>query len=353
MPRGHTEPGRATMRAAVYYSNSDVRIECRPMPQIGPGEALIQVEASGICGSDVMEWYRRPRAPVVLGHEIAGRVVALKGSTKFKVGDRITAAHHVPCNECHFCKHGHPTMCDLLHKTNFDPGGFAEYFRLSPVHLDCGVFVLPDSVANEEAIFTEPLACVLRGQRMAGVEKGHRILVVGAGIAGLLHVKLARALGAERIFAIDIRDYRIQAARRFGADAAWLSNGEMASRVREANQGQLADVVIVCTGAPAAVAGALTAVAPGGTVLFFAPSTPEVRLTIPFNESFWRTDLVLRTSYGASPADYQAALHLIQTGKVAVRDMVTHRFGLSEAAAGFRLVADAAESIKVLLDHRH
>ena len=340
------------MRVAVYYSNSDIRIEDRPIPKIGPGEALVRVQFSGICGSDVMEWYRRPRAPVVLGHEITGRVLTIDGVSTCKVGDRMTAAHHVPCNKCPVCMRGHHTMCDLLHRTNFDPGGFAEYIRLSQAHVNCGVFVLPDTVSDEEAVFTEPLACVLRGQRIGGLEEGQSVLVVGVGIAGLLHVKLARSLGAGRILAVDVRDYRIRAARRFGADAAWRADHDMATRVRDANDGRLADLVIVCTGAPAALIRALTAVAPGGTVLFFAPSTPDTRLTVPFNDLFWRTDLTLRTSYGASPADYVSALQLIQTGRIVVRDMVTHRLGLSDVAAGFRMVAEADESLKILLDHR-
>ncbi len=338
----------------MYYSNSDIRIEDRPVPQIGPGEALIRVEVSGICGSDVMEWYRQLRTPVVLGHEIAGRVVALgDGIAAWKVGDRVTAAHHVPCNKCYLCMRGHHTMCSLLRQTNFDPGGFAEYIRLSSVHVDRGMFAVPDTVTHEEAVFAEPLACVLRGQRIAGLTEGQSVLVVGAGIAGLLHVKLARALAAGRIFATDTRDYRFAAARRFGADAVWRADGDMPTHVRDANDGRLADLVIVCTGATAALAAALTAMARGGTVLFFAPSTPDARLTVSFNDLFWRTDLTLRTSYGASPADYMSALHLIQTGRVVVRDMVTHRLGLSDAAAGFRLVAEANESIKVLLNHRH
>jgi len=340
------------MRVAVYYSNSDIRIEDRPVPRIGPGEALVRVQFSGICGSDVMEWYRRPRAPVVLGHEIAGSVLTVDGVSICKVGDRVTAAHHVPCNKCPLCMRGHHTMCDLLHKTNFDPGGFAEYIRLSKVHVDRGVFVLPDTVSDEEAVFTEPLACVLRGQRIGGLEEGQSVLVVGAGIAGLLHVKLAHSLGAGPIFATDMRDYRIRAARSFGADAAWRADQDISTCIRDANDGRLADFVIVCTGAPAALTRALTAVAPGGTVLFFAPSTPDTRFTVPFNDLFWRTDLTLRTSYGASPADYASALQLIRTGRIVVRDMVTHRLGLSDAAAGFRRVAEADESIKILLDHR-
>ncbi len=206
------------MRVAVYHSNSDVRIEERPVPKIGPGEALVRVEVSGICGSDVMEWYRRSRAPTILGHEIAGRIAEVgEGAAACKIGDRVTAAHHLPCNTCDLCARGHHTMCDLLHRTNFDPGGFAEYIRLSQIHVERGLFTLPDTVSDEEAVFVEPLACVLRGQRIAGVAQNQSVLIVGAGIAGLLHVKLARAFGAARVLAADIRDYRIQAALRFGA----------------------------------------------------------------------------------------------------------------------------------------
>lgn len=342
------------MRVAVYYSNSDVRIEHRAIPPIGRGEALVRVDVSGICGSDVMEWYRRHRAPVVLGHEIAGRVVALgQGTAACHVGDRVTAAHHLPCNRCAECLRGHHTMCSLLHQTNFDPGGFTEYMRLSPLHVERGVFVLPNAVSEEEAVFTEPLACVWRAQRIAELTAGQSVLVVGAGIAGLLHVKLARAQAAGRVLATDTREYRTRAARRFGADAVWQANGDMPAHVRDANHGRLADLVIVCTGAATALAAALRVVAPGGTVLFFAPAAPDVRLTLPFNDLFWRTDLALRTSYGASPADYRSALHLIETGRVVVRDMVTHRLGLSDAAAGFRLVAEADESIKVQIGRAH
>jgi L-iditol 2-dehydrogenase len=243
-------------------------------------------------------------------------------------------------------------MCELLHRTNFDPGGFAEYVRLSPVHVERGLFVVPDTVTNEEVVFTEPLACVLRAQRVAGVGPALSVIVVGAGIAGLLHVKLARALGAERVFATDIREYRIQAAQQFGADAVWLANDDMATHIRDANEGRLADIAIVCTGSPTGVSSALGTVAPGGTLLFFAPSAPDVRLMMPFNDLFWRTDLTITTSYGASPADYASALNLIQSHRVVVGNMVTRRLGLSEAPLGFRIVAEAGDSIKVLLNHR-
>jgi L-iditol 2-dehydrogenase len=340
------------MRAAVYYSNRDVRLEERPVPAIGRGEMLLRIDWSGICGSDVMEWYRRRRAPLVLGHEVAGTVAACGAEVQgCREGDRVTAAHHVPCNTCRFCLRGHHTMCHTLHATNFDPGGFAEYARLSAIHVDRGVFRLPDEVPAEHAVFVEPLACVLRAQRIAPVRDDDTVLVLGSGIIGLLHIKAARAAGAGRIIAADLSEYRLAAATRFGADAAFRPAADLPAQVREVNAGRLADHVIVCTGAAQAIAASLRCAEPGGTVMLFAPAGPDASFpAVPFNDTFFRTDLTVTTSYGAAPADYAEALDVISR-RIQVEDMITHRLGLSEAAEGFRLVAGAGESIKVLLDH--
>jgi L-iditol 2-dehydrogenase len=341
------------MRAAVYYSNSDVRIEERPVPQIGPGELLLRIEASSICGSDVMEWYRKAQAPVVLGHEVSGQVAAVgKEVWRYKEGDRVTAAHHVPCNACRSCLRGHHTLCPILHRTSFDPGGFAEYVRLTPIHVEQGVFPVPDHMSYEEAVFVEPLACVLRGQRMAGLREGDTVLVIGSGITGILHMKLARALGAGRILTVDVSEPRLEAARRLGANLALAASEDVTTRVREANDGRLADLVIVCTGAPAAVAQALASAQPGGVVLLFALPSPEHQVQLNLNQCFWRTDVTVTTTYGAAPGDYAASLDLIASGQVRVTDMITHHLGLSEVGLGFRLVAQAQLSLKVILDHR-
>jgi L-iditol 2-dehydrogenase len=340
------------MRVAVYYHNRDVRIEERSVPQIGPGEMLVRVERSGICGSDVMEWYRRPKAPAVLGHEIAGRIAACgKNVRGHREGDRITAAHHVPCNACQFCRGGHQTLCETLHRTNFDPGGFAEYIRLTPLHVDQGVFQVPDTLPDEEAIFVEPLACALRGQRRAGLRETQSVIVIGSGMAGLLHVKLAKAARVASIAAVDIHPFRLEAARRSGAEVVLSAGDQWVERFREAMRGRLADVVIVCTGSEGALTQALRVVAPGGTVLFFAPAAPAYAFPLRFNETFWRTDLTLTTSYGASPSDYADALALLGTRQVRVADMISHRLPLSEVALGFRLVTEAGASMKVVLDH--
>ncbi|MFC1909072.1 zinc-dependent dehydrogenase [Chloroflexota bacterium] len=339
------------MRVAMWYNNRDVRIEEMPVPEIGPGELLVRIEASGICGSDVMEWYRLDRAPLVLGHEIGGQIVTVgEGVKRYQEGDRVSVAHHVPCNTCYYCLNGHHTACDTLRQTNFDPGGFAEYVRLPAINVDRGIFRLPDEVSYEEATFIEPLACILRGQRQARLRPGCSVFVIGSGISGLLHVQLARALGASRIIVADINDYRLEAASRYGADATIHAEEDLPVRLHQLNQGRLADVVIICTGATSAITQALKSVERGGTILFFAPTDAGVTIPISINELFWRNDITLTTSYAGSPADYATALELIRAGVVPVREMITHRLSLAEAGLGFQLVADAQNSIKVIIE---
>lgn len=371
------------MRVATYYNNKDVRLEERARPELNPGEILMKVEASGICGSDVLEWYRIHRAPLILGHEVSGTVVevapplsaesdvaegasgggvtggagaasgmaegAAAASHGYKVGDRIVAAHHVPCNTCYHCMNDHHTVCDTLRTTNFDPGGFVEYLRLPSINVDRGTFHLPDDMSFDQGTFVEPLACVLRGQRIAGVRAGQSVLVLGSGISGALHISLARAAGARRVFATDINDYRLNAAKGFGADVTLKADSDVPAGVAAANDGRLADVVIVCTGAPAAYSQALASVERGGTVLFFAPSHDDFVIPVPANRIFWRNEAKLVSSYAASPADHLTALELIRAGRVKVDDMITHRLPLADTVQGFKLVAEAGESLKVIV----
>jgi L-iditol 2-dehydrogenase len=337
------------MRAAMYYANDDVRIVDLPRPRIGPGEILVQVKSSGICGSDVMEWYRKPKAPLVLGHEIAAEVVEIgAGVDRVKVGDRVFVSHHVPCGKCRYCLAGHETVCDTLRTTNFDPGGFAEFVRVPTINVKHGVFPLPRSLSDDDAVFIEPLACVIRGQRLAEFRPGHTVLVIGSGVAGLLHVKLAKASGAAKVIATDIIEYRKAAARKAGADVVIDGRDDVPAKVRDANDGLPAEYVITCTGAPSAIAQGLASVDRGGTVLFFAPSEPTAKVEVPFN-AVWREEVTLTSSYGGSPRDIQEAIELLGTQRVSVADLITHVLPLTEAERGFRLVAQARDSIKVVL----
>ncbi|MHB8232980.1 MAG: alcohol dehydrogenase catalytic domain-containing protein [bacterium] len=342
------------MRCALYYGNKDIRIIEKDIPPINDNEILVKVEASGICGSDVIEWYRRDKIPLVLGHEVSGVIAAAGKNIKgYKQGDRICAAHHVPCNTCKYCLSGHQTVCDTLRSTNFDPGGFSEFIRLPEINVKNGLYLLPDSVGFEEGTFVEPLACVVRAQRLAGVKPADTVIVIGSGLAGLLHISLLKATGAGRIIATDINEKRLEYARKFGADYAFNAldkSLDLPEAVKGVNGGFLADAVILSTGANNAILQGLKSVRRGGTVLFFGAADEGAKIPLSINEIFWRTEVTLLSSYAGSILDHRTALEIIRAGRVNVKDMITDRLRLDEIVKGFELTAKAQDSLKVIIN---
>jgi L-iditol 2-dehydrogenase len=299
-----------------------------------------------------MEWYRKPRAPLVLGHEISGTVEeAGSGVTRFAPGDRVVATHHVPCNTCDYCLTDRHSVCETLHTTTFDPGGFCEFVRLPAINVDRGTFAIPDGLSFEDATFVEPLACVVRAQRISGLRPGDSVAVLGSGISGILHLKMARAGGAGTIVTTDTSEHRVAAACGYGADLALRADADLVPRVREFNRGRLVDQVLVCTAAKPALEQALQLVERGGTILFFAPLDPDDTLVLPMND-LWKRGITLTHSYAGPPADMRTALELIHARRVEVGTMISHRLGLDETQEGFRLTAEAGESMKVIIDPR-
>jgi L-iditol 2-dehydrogenase len=337
------------MLAAYYYNNHDVRVEEIPKPKISKEEVLLEVMASGICGSDVIEWYRVPKAPLVLGHEATGIIDQVGNDVNnVKVGDRVFVSHHVPCNNCRYCKRGFHTACHTLHTTNYYPGGFAQYIRVPEINVKHGIYKLPDAMSFEEGTFIEPLACVSRGQRLSKVKKGDTLLIIGSGISGILHAQLAKFKGVQNIIMADINSYRLELAKKFGATHALDARADLPKKIKEINEGHLADQVTICTGATSASLSALECVDNGGTILFFAVPEPSTRLPVPIN-TFWRNEITMQTSYGAAPNDLEDSLKYLATGQINVKDMITHRLSLREAQEGFRLMAEAGASLKVIL----
>ncbi|MGH8598489.1 MAG: zinc-binding dehydrogenase, partial [Gammaproteobacteria bacterium] len=241
------------------------------------------------------------------------------------------------------------SVCDLLRATHFDPGGFAEYIRVPKINVELGTSRIPDSMTFDEGSFIEPLACVVRAQRFARLHAGQTVLVIGSGISGLLHIQLARSCGAERIIATDISAYRLNAAKRFGADETIHGADDVPAKLKDLNGGRMADLVIVCTAAMPAIQQAVKSVDRGGTLLFFAPTAAGVDVGIPLFD-FWRDEINVVTSYAGSGDDLKEALELVRDRKVRVADMVTHRLPLAQTGVGFQLTASGQDSIKVIID---
>lgn len=345
------------MKIARYYNNEKVVEDETPKPEIGPGEFLVKVKKSGICGSDILEYYRLAKMKklgvdsLVLGHEIVGEIVEMgKGVKDLKIGDRVFVSHHVPCFECHYCQLGHHTACHLLHNTNYDPGGFAEYLRVPNINVEKnGVYVLEDDVSYEEGVFIEPLGCVCRAQRLARIKKEYTILILGSGVSGLLHLMLAKAKGVEKIITTDISEFRLNMAKKFGATRVIKATEDVPTEIKKLNDGRSPDCIIVCTGALSAAKQAIECAGPGCTIIFFAVPKPGVNLEIPIND-YWRNEVTIMTSYGAAPQDLDEAYIWIKSKKFNVVDLISHRFPLDKVGQAFKVVCEADESMKVILE---
>lgn len=319
------------MKTYVYYNNKDIRLEERPVPSIQEGEILIKMRASGICGTDIMEWYRIKKGPRVLGHEVTGEVIESK-SRKFSKGDRVFVSHHVPCDECIYCEKGNHTACETLHKGNFDPGGFSEYIRIPKINVEKGTYKLAPDMSYEEGTMIEPLACVIRGQRILEIKKGDKVLVLGSGISGLLHIQLAKLKGAH-VIATDINDFRLKKAKEFGADEIYKATDQFTLTAQK---------VIVSTGAKSAVKQAFDYIDRKGSILMFA--VPQEQFEVPSTE-FWRNEISLLSTYGAAPIDLSESISIIKKFK----NMITHQLDLEEIQKGFDLFCSGKECLKVVL----
>ncbi len=323
------------MKVAVYYNNNDIRIQDIPKPKINQGEILVKVRASGICGTDVMEWYRIKKAPRILGHEISADIVETK-SKKFKVGQRVFVSHHVPCNTCKYCKEGNHTACQTLHEGNYEPGGYSEFVRVPKINVESGTYILPENVSYEEATLIEPLACAIRAIRLLNIKKTHTVLILGSGVSGLLNISLAKLKGA-KVIATDIDAYRIKKAKEFKADEVINAKDNIDVK---------AERIIVCTGAWEAIKQAFNSIDRKGIILFFA--IPEKNIEIP-TVDFWRNEITVFSSYGAAPADLEEALGLIKNKALNINALITHKLPLSDIQKGFKIVSEAKESLKVVL----
>ena len=332
-----------TNRAAVLHGPGDVRVEDRAVPEPGPREVLVEVAAVGVCGSDI-HYYEHGRigsfvvrAPMVLGHESAGRVVALgEGATRHAVGDRVTLEPGVPCGRCRECRAGRYNLCQDVKFFATPPidGAFANFVA---IHEDFA-FALPDSVSDEAGALMEPLSVGVWACQKAGVSAGDRVLVTGAGPIGLLAAQCARAFGATEITVTDVNPHRLEMASRTAA-----------TRVVNVAEEQIdaeADALIECSGHPDSLSAGIAALRPGGTAVLVGMG-PEEEGTVPLsliqNRELWVTGTFRYAN------TYPRAIALAAEGRVDLEAIITGHYGLDDAEAALRAGREDPAAVKVMV----
>ena len=351
------------MKAARLYSFGDIRIEEMPVPEPGPGEALLKTMASGICSGDLMPWYIEKKAPLTLGHEPSGVIVKTgPGVSRFRPGDRVAVHHHAPCMDasCPFCRRGDFVHCPTWKASSIHPGGISEYILIPRVNLEKDTLLLPDEVTFEDGMLVEPLGCVMKAARRAGflIEAGlgakqnrmpESALVIGLGVMGILHVIVLKALGIKNVIGADRVPFRLQKALELGADHVIdVTREDLIQAVSGLTEGRGAGLVAALPNSVQAMTAAVAAAGTGAKVILFTPARPGEVLPIDPNEIYFK-EISLIPSYSTGPEETRAALSMIGDGRVRAQMVVTHRFPIEETPRAYRLAAEAADSLKVAI----
>ncbi len=338
------------MPAAVYRGPGQVVIETLPVPDLRPGEVLVEVAACGVCGTDLKKIRHGLQAPPrVYGHETVGRIAAVgDGVGEWSVGDRVAVYHHIPCGQCHYCRHGVAAQCAVYKRTGvtagFEPagGGYAGYVKaMDWIVAGGGLVRVPEGVSDEAATFVEPVNTCLKGLQRAGVEAGDLVQVIGAGPIGLLLMQLCRAAGASVVIT-DPLPGRRQVAARLGGVA--VTPDEVREAVLERTDGRGADAVILAVPRADLIAGALALTRPGGRVLLFA----QTRRDDPFTADAGEVCTLDKTVLGSYSSDVrlnQAAAEAVFSGRIDVTALITHRFPLDKIAEAIRTAETPADDV--------
>lgn len=308
------------MRAAVL-KNKTLEIKEIQKPVLEKCGAIVKISGCGLCGSDIVKLEQGLVSDgTVLGHETVGEIVELNTkNTDFKVGDKIVSGHHVPCFSCAYCQNGNYSMCKKFKITNIVPGGFAEYIFLSEDHLLHSAFKLSGKISEEEASFTEPLACCLRAVKRAGVAPNKRVLIMGLGSIGLLMGQASKVFGAT-VFGCDLYKGRVDLSESLGFDQSFEFSEDFSDKIKEKTDNLGADIVFLASGSDKSINPALKCVRDGGTVLVFS-SVKSYGDGFPNNEIYYR-ELTVMGSYSPSTQDLKESLKLIEAGKVKVNNLV-------------------------------
>ena len=343
------------MRAVIYHSYDDIRIENRSIPSITEAELLVQVHGCGLCGSDILKIVKQVPPPVVLGHELTGTIVERgKAVSDFAVGQRVIVAHHVPCGECHYCRHANYSMCAAFKASNIDPCGFAEYIRVPAQHVRHTTLLLPDALNAEEGSFVEPLACCVRAVRRTPMMEGDSVVVMGLGSVGLLMMQALKAIAGARgqhvgVYGVDLLPERLRLARDLGADNVFLASSDeqgLRLAIDAYTEGRGADAIIITAPGQRPFIQAMAGVRKGGTINIFAAHTGAVPINL---EHIYSREISITSTYSSSPEELRIALDLLASRKVSANTLISHRLPLAQFSEGVRLMRDR-EALKVYFE---
>ncbi len=341
----------ATMKAVIYAAPGDIRLEDRPLPgEPGPGELLVRIRVCGVCGSDVTDWYMAPRAPVALGHEAAGDVVAVgEGVSAFVEGDRVALHHHMPCMVCDLCQHGHYTLCPQFKKTRLHPGGLAEYARV-PAEIVAGdVLKIPDDMSYEVGALVEPVACCVRALDRSNIRPGDTVLVLGAGFNGVVMALLAFHWGADRVGILDRVPVRLERARSLGLTPFNIDDADMAEQIRRWADASGPHTVIVTPATTKAAEMGFNLAGPGATVMLYGPPAPDDIWPLNANRMFFQ-EINVTGSYSAGPYDTRRALSILRNRVIDPEVLITHRFPMAQAGTALKMIKQAGDSLKIVVE---
>lgn len=346
------------MTAVVYRGPNDLRVETVPVPRIRPEELLVRVAVCGVCPTDIKKIrHGTVPPPRIFGHETAGTVVRVGARVRgFRPGERVALHHHVPCRDCHFCRHGAFAQCATYKRTGitagFEPagGGYAEYVRVMPFVLP-GVVKIPARNSFLEGALLEPVNTVLKAVKRLRLLPGDMVLVAGQGPIGLMFTRLLALAGAA-VLATDLMPERLARAHRLGArHVARGDDPGLPERVARWTRGRGLDAAVVAVPSDAVVRQALELVRGAGQVLLFAHTRRGEALSVD-GAAICVDEKDLIGSYSADITLQREVARLVFGRQLDVRPLVTHQFPLTQTAAAVALAAQPQpDALKVVVNH--
>src|SRR2546422_6652405 len=338
------------MLACFLDAPRKVAVRDVPIPNLAAGDVLVKVEASGICGTDLEKIEGQLGPGGILGHEVSGTIEKVADNiTDYKPGERVVAHHHVPCYQCPDCSDGNYTLCNEFRRTNIDPCGVAEYFRVPQYNVARGAVIpLPPELSFEEGAMIETTACCIRAIRRAHVQKSDNVLVVGLGPTGLTQIQLIRNTTTGRIIGSDIVDARLKLGKKLSADLTINALTEdVPAHVRKITR-EGVDLAIVSTGNEKALSQAFNSSRKGDRILLFGAPSQGALYQLNVSDLFSR-QITLLSSYSCIEAEMEEAVELVSEKRLDLKSLVSDRFKLRDAEKAMEFAKTSKTAVKTIV----